>query len=280
MNENHFTVLTHANGTQTLVDSENGQAMHSRIGPEREAEMIYAAQAGIEDLLAAPGSLVNLYDVGMGTAANVIAVLSRLKDHSQGVLRIFSFELKPEGLRAALQDKKSFPFLERWRPEIEKLVGAQDGEKSQVTFIVGDTRVEWSLRVGDFYSHLENESIPSPDFIFFDFYSPKVVPELWSLESFMRLRKKIGDKASILLTYSASTPVRLHLLASGFFVGNGVSTGIKTETTVAATHFEKLTQPISKAWLRKLETSTSIADASYSVARDAVINHPQWGRAK
>ena len=37
------------------------------------------------------------------------------------------------------------------------------------------------------------------------------------------------------MTYSAATPTRVTLLLAGFYVGSGVSTGMKGETTVAAT---------------------------------------------
>ena len=55
-----FRLHAHSNGTFTLIDETNGQAMHSRIGPEREADLVYANAARIEDLLSGNGVTVQL----------------------------------------------------------------------------------------------------------------------------------------------------------------------------------------------------------------------------
>jgi tRNA U34 5-methylaminomethyl-2-thiouridine-forming methyltransferase MnmC len=274
--ETDFNLLAHANGTHTLVDAENGQAMHSRIGPEAEAKSVYADRARIEEKLRDDNDTPVLYDVGMGTGANVVAALERLKNlgGARGRLKIFSFETKPKGLRAALDRIENFPLLRPWMAELRALL-----ENGEIEFELGSVQVAWRLLVGDFYRAITEESesaergLPPPDFIFFDFYSPKVAPELWTRENFARLRKKIGENPATLFTYSAATPVRMNLLLAGFFVGEGVSTGVKNETTIAATSWALLEHPLSPAWLKKLETSTSIANSTY---KDEVRRHPQW----
>ncbi len=276
----HFTLLAHANGTHTLVDTENGQAMHSRIGPAEEARLVYADLARLERRLDSSDRTVVLYDVGMGTGANVIAAFERIQTHpeSSGHLQIYSFELKPEGLRAAIraidQSPDPFPSLRPWTPTLRRLLETDGNGESQLTFLLGAVRVTWNLRVGEFYTRMLEA--PSPDVVFFDFYSPKVVPELWSLERFQSLRGKIAERRAELYTYSAATPVRLHLLASGFYVGEGVSTGVKNETTVAATHREALTAPLPRDWLGKLDRSTSVAGPGFERAKTLARAHPQW----
>jgi tRNA U34 5-methylaminomethyl-2-thiouridine-forming methyltransferase MnmC len=274
--ETDFNLLTHANGTHTLVDRENGQAMHSRIGPEAEANLVYAERARIEEKLRGDRSSVVLYDVGMGTGANVLAVLERIRADSEcrGELRVFSFETKPEGLRTALMRIDDFPILRPWVSELHLLL-----ENGHTDIPLGPVRVTWRLCVGDFFEAIAEGrdptkvGVPPPNFVFFDFYSPKVVPELWTREKFTLLRRKIAENPASLFTYSSATPVRMNLLLAGFFVGEGVSTGVKNETTVAATSFDLLERPLGKDWLRKLETSTSIANSPY---KDEVRCHPQW----
>lgn len=268
-----FRVHAHSNGTHTLVDEENGQAMHSRIGPTLEANLVYAERARIEESLDGESASHVLYDVGMGTGANVIATLERIRSRpdARGRIEIFSFESKPEGLAAALANPETFPELAAWDETLRALL-----EKSEVRFEVGAIKVEWRLLVGDFYSRLHEAS--TPDSLYFDFYSPKVVPELWSLDHFTRLREKIGDHPARLFTYSAATPVRLHLFAAGFFVGAGASTGVKTETTIAATRFELLEAPLSPAWLSKLATSSSVSGPEFARAKCRAAANPQWAR--
>jgi len=266
-----FRIHAHANGTYTMVDTTIDQAMHSRIGPELEANLVYSDAAKIETALISGGSVHTLYDVGMGTAANVAAVLARLLKHPEalGTLRIFSFESKPDGLRTALENLEAFPLLREWDANLRALLG-----KSESRFKLGNVEIDWRLLVGDFYDTVA--SAPLPDTIFFDFYSPKVVPELWSLECFELLRKKIGPREVRLFTYSAATPVRLHLLAAGFFVGSGASTGVKTETTVAATRIDSLANPLPRTWLGKLDLSASISGPEHEAAKSIVRAHPQW----
>ena len=269
----NFRILSHANGTATLVDAENDQAMHSRIGPSLEARLVYADRARVEERLVDGRSAQVLYDVGMGTGANVVATLERIraKAGACGRLEVFSFESKPDGLRVALEHLDAFPILIDWVPHLRELLA-----KSETAFRVGDVEVRWRLVVGDFRERIADA--PAPDTIFYDFYSPKVVPELWSLEGFARLREKIGDGDGALYTYSAATPVRLHLLAAGFFVGAGASTGVKNETTIAASRFERLPEPLGREWLRKLDASASIAGEAFADAKRKALASVQWAR--
>lgn len=272
-----FKILTHPNGTKTLVDSENEQSMHSRIGPEAEAKIIYAERAAIENLLTTPESHVVLYDVGMGTAANVLAVLQKLREMGptpEGELKIFSFESKPDGLRTALAHLDDFPLLADWKTELEKIL-EDSVTRTAVSFNIENVQVQWELRSGDFYSTMLG--CPPPDVIFFDFYSPKAAPELWTQEKFTLLRNHIGAQDCALYTYSAATPVRMNLLLAGFFVGGGISTRLKNETTVAHTRFLALQNPIGEKWLRKLQTSTAPAIMQLSAeSKEKLITHFQW----
>jgi tRNA U34 5-methylaminomethyl-2-thiouridine-forming methyltransferase MnmC len=267
----NFEILRYANGTHTLVDADNQQAMHSVIGPLAEADLVYAGRARIEKKLSSDNSRIVLYDIGMGTAANVVATLNRIKrsPKSRGTLTIASFETKPEGLATVLENLELFPDLHAWKTPLRELL-----RSGETLFEVGDVNIDWRLHTGDFYACLKNA--PSPDVLYFDFYSPKVVPELWSLESFKKIRTQIGDQPALLYTYAAATPVRLHLLAAGFFVGEGGKTAVKRETTIASTRLESLESPLPRSWLRKLETSASIAGQPFASARLAASENPQW----
>lgn len=265
-----FSILTHANGTKTLVDSENHQAMHSQVGPVDEANAVYAALAKIEERLCSPDSVIRLYDVGMGTAANVLATFERILkcETASGALHVYSFELKPEGLRAALKATEDFSWLAPWRDTLLTLLNQGEARCS-----LGKVDVHWRLFVGDFYTTFH--PLPAPDFIYFDFYSPRIVPELWSLDKFQSLRDHISEKACRFFTYSAATPTRLNLLLAGFFVGRGGTTPLKNETTQAAVHYTDLESPLDAEWLRhKLKTSTRVTE---STSLEKLLAHPQWG---
>ncbi len=71
------------------------------------------------------------------------------------------------------------------------------------------------------------------------------------------------------------------LLLAGFFVGRGVSTEMKAETTVASTRLETLRFPLGPEWIEKLGHSSVKRPYGDSTAPDEEIslqirNHPQF----
>lgn len=70
------------------------------------------------------------------------------------------------------------------------------------------------------------------DAVFFDPFSPKKCPELWTLEFFDDI-KKVMRKGAVLATYSCATHVRNKLHSLGFNVSDGPVFGRKSPATVA-----------------------------------------------
>jgi tRNA U34 5-methylaminomethyl-2-thiouridine-forming methyltransferase MnmC len=211
----------------------------------------------------------------MGTGANVTATLDEIQDNFTGKseLQIESFENDLGGLALTLQNLDRFPSLANWAQLLAQLLVEKDIQ-FQVATPKGQVQVRWRLWMGDFFSVYSEAQ--APDLIYYDFYSPKAVPELWTKLRFQELRRFLGNRSTELLTYSAATPVRLALLLGGFFVGSGPRTSMKTETTVAATQFQLLKDPLDSRWRAKLDVSTSIEDHS---DRSAGHVHPQWALA-
>lgn len=266
--KNRFDWVVHSNGSFSIRDLENDQAMHSRIGPWEEANRVYAEPSRPE-LPILNGLNLVIHDVGMGTGANAIAALERVKKLAgKGSIEIHSFELKPDGIRFALSDDGTrLPFLtSEYRNIFRELL-----EKGKSEFTSGGVQVKWHLHLGDYFENLSRT--PSADLIYYDFYSPKVVPQFWTEEAFQKVLTHQDSHPFRLFTYSAATPTRLHLLLAGFFVGEGRSTGIKTETTIAASSLNLLDSPLTRDWLKKLETSSSIADHPH---KSRALKHRQF----
>ena len=82
---------------------------------------------------------------------------------------------------------------------------------------------------------------------------------MWTQSAFRLLRAHAREdgEGCTLFTYSAATPTRVSLLLGGFFVGTGIATGMKKETTVAATRRELLREPLDERWLARWERSTA-----------------------
>jgi queuine tRNA-ribosyltransferase len=95
--------------------------------------------------------------------------------------------------------------------------------------------LSWELLEGDFWERAPQASA-KPDLVFYDFFSHKTDTACWKPASFARLFELVrSERSAELFTYSASTAVRAGLLHAGFFVGAGVGTGVKKDTTVALT---------------------------------------------
>jgi queuine tRNA-ribosyltransferase len=116
------------------------------------------------------------------------------------------------------------------------------------------------------------------DIVFWDPFSPKVNPDLWTVAAFAAIRR-VANARCTLYTYSASTAVRCALLLAGWAVGMGESIGEKASTTAAAVAVTDLAQPLDRSWLARLSRRDvplpSDAPADF-IARISAM--PQFGR--
>lgn len=230
----------------TLRENISGQLMHSQVGPWREANQVYVDQSD----LSGTDPFV-LYDVGMGTAANALALIARW-DHARP-LRIVSFEKFPESLEMALSLESEFDFLKPWSGVMRELL-----DKGQVH----RESIGWNLVTEDFLQ-CDFSRLPRPDLVYFDFYSPAVCPELWTSEVFSRVRD-----ARRLVTYASNKSVRVAMLLAGLYVGKGAATSMKLETTVAGV--APVENLLDRDWLE------SLARSPKKFPMDQLRAHPQF----
>ena len=186
-------------------------------------------------------------------------------------LEVTSFEIDLAPLRLALADAAGFSFLQPFAEAANRLLA---GERWS------DGPSHWQLHLGD-AAELWRGAWPAADLIFFDPFSPASNPALWTPRAFNTLRahaRADGDGCT-LFTYSAATPTRVSLLLGGFYVGTGIATGLKKETTVAATRLELLAQPLDARWLARWERSAAQAPHGVELTeaiRLAVRGHSQF----
>lgn len=285
-----FALVRSRYGFATLKESRRGEQMHSvgavpgaEASLSSEAEWLYVKQSRLAERLRSrePRPLV-IWDVGLGAAVNAMAALrcyrevvgrarERCVERSERCeaarpLELVSFESDLNALRLALRFSAEFPHLAD--PAARAL--AERGEWRE-----GGLR--WQLREGDFLRELA--TAPVPELIFFDPFSPKTNPELWTLEAFAALFARAthaGDAGAWLFTYSASTAVRGRMLAAGFHVARGLGTGQKRETTVALTPAARSagdSYPVlGPDWLERWQRSGACIPA----LTPRILEHPQF----
>lgn len=272
-----YQIETFPNGKKSIRGLNFAESMHSAIGPWEEANLIYVGQSRLNERLKNSEILDGIeqqplvvFDLGLGIAANALALISSYQKISTiektRDLHLISFENDLEGLRFALNHIESFPFLGQSSDLVALiwerfLCGAEtQSEKRNISLQNhSGARIEWELRIGDFKQEIY-KPLPGPELIYFDFYSPKASPELWSRKIFDRLfalaSLHSNYLSSTLLTYTSSTAVRSALILAGFQVGYGTRTAAKLETTAACTLREELEFPLGREWEEHLMRSS------------------------
>ncbi len=201
-----------------------------------EARRLYVEQSRLAERLRLqagegpqPAPLV-LWDVGLGAAANAMAAIQCFEEaaafHPVRPLRLVSFENDLDSLRLACENAGSFPYLRHPAP-----AAIFEHRQWQSAEYPG---LSWQLLSGDFLERMRDAAEP-PAIIFYDMFSTKTCGDLWTLAAFGRLYAACRGEASELFTYTCSTANRAALLAAGFHVARGRSSGEKVETTIALT---------------------------------------------
>ncbi|MBI5070114.1 MAG: tRNA guanosine(34) transglycosylase Tgt [Deltaproteobacteria bacterium] len=245
-----FAVVTTASGAPSVVDREYGEVMHPVVGAAAEAERLYVAQSRLRERLAAGGEPLTLFDVGLGAAGNALAAIRAARAAPPGSARLcivsFERELGALGLACSEEGARRLGLAE------------VDGEAARALLAHGrheEERVVWRLAQGDALEQIA-AAPERADLVFWDPFSPKANPELWTLRAFALLRERCRPGAE-LFTYSTATAVRAALVLAGFTVGVGDASGPKQETTAAALAPAAPARPLGARWVARLERSSA-----------------------
>jgi len=274
MRDGDFELVTLRNGTRAVRHLGHGEVMHPSVGPWQEARALYVEQSHLAEKLQLGGPPLRVWDVGLGAGTNAVAALTCARELGQlqrRELEVVSFEIDLAPLRLALADAQGFAFLQPFAAAGSALLSGEPWSEG---------RSSWRVHLGDAAESWSRAWQPA-DLIFFDPFSPSSNPALWTPAAFAKLRAHARDdgEGCTLYTYSAATPTRVSLLLGGFFVGTGIATGMKKETSVAATRRELLAAPLDARWLARWERSAAQAPHGVDLSeeiRSAVRGHAQF----
>jgi queuine tRNA-ribosyltransferase len=264
----------------SIRDTTSGEVMHSINNPAQEAHSLYVEQSRLlERLQSVSDEPLVVWDVGLGAASNAMAAILAAESADQAAQRraltLVSFENDLDSLRLALDHAGYFKHLCHAAPR--KLLASG-------RWTNGTSSIDWLLESGDFA--IRKFAAPPPDIIFFDPFSLKTDSSLWTLSAFRELCLVCGQRPVELFTYTNSTSVRAAMLAAGFYVAKGRSTGPKAETTIglsppaaATRHAHELLGP---EWLAKWRRSGARAPFGSPEGETSwqqeVSEHPQFSR--
>ena len=238
-----------------------------------EAEALYVQQLEIPQRAANHTGPFVGWDIGLGAAANAIAVINSIPSHP---LLLLSFDLTTAPLQFALGHTDELAYLKPYRTQIESLLSNGKAEFDRVT---------WQLHLGNFPDVLGSD-LPAPDAILFDPFSPAKNPEMWTASLFERIFQLLVRPCS-LANFSRSTMFRVSLLLAGFYVGHGQAIAGKEETTIAASTLSLIRKPLDAGWLERVQRSHSAEPLWTAAYRKAPLTpstlaklraHPQFSR--
>jgi len=270
-----YRLVSLRNGAQSVHALDFGETMHPGLGPAAEAEALYVKQLRIAERLAGHAGTFVVWDVGLGAAANALALLRATTDLDTS-LQLISFDCSLAPLRFASAHRDSLGYFTGYEPMVERLI-----ETGNVQFVNRRQSVDWTAYIGDFPSLLRSDGAgwPKPDAIFFDPFSPARNPAMWTAPLFADLFAALDPaRPCSLATYSRSSMTRAAMLLAGFRVGAGRPTGLKEETTVAANAPELVSTPLDRRWLERAGRSDSAEPLRDGKYQKRPLSAETWAR--
>lgn len=245
-------VVVTRSGARAMRDRATGELMHPVVGPLVEAERLYVTPSRLASRFGEPrADPLVLLDVGLGAGSNAIAAwqLSEALPATARRLELVSFDRELSALELALHRSHAAAF------------GLEGGAGAAARRLLAEGRHEsvrgvWRLCLGDLPGSFAQVREGAADIVFWDPFSPRANPELWTLAAFTALVPFCRQGAT-LHTYSAATATRSALLLAGFSVGSGPVTGAGKRTTEAALGVGHLARPLERSFLGRLTRSSA-----------------------
>lgn len=267
-----FEVIATRGGARAMLDRRTGEIMHPLSGPIEEPRTLYLGPSRLEERLrvAGPDPLV-LLDVGLGAGSNAAAAwaLSEARAAPMRRLHILSFDRTLAALEVAL------------RPEHRASFGLAGTALAACAQLLAGRRADgastaWRVSLGELPTTLLAEPPACADVVYWDPFSPRANPDLWSVAAFGALRRLCRDGATV-HTYSGATATRTAMLLAGFAVGFGDVLSSGRQATRAATRLDDLGQPLDRRWLDRLPRSSApFSPDAPPDALDRIARLPQF----
>lgn len=208
-------------GSITYYNAEFDETYHSMSGALDEALQKHVIPS---ELMTKESAVILDVCYGLGYNSFVALAFWLEQGFEQGNLNFICLENDRKIIDLGLAQK--LPKVLNYAQSFFNEVATHPGVSCRAPYVSA------TLHIDDFRSQVQKLADASVNIVFFDPFSPKKVPELWSLEVFEELFRVMADGA-ILTTYSCARKVREALHAAGFVVEDGPCVGRKSPGTLA-----------------------------------------------
>ena len=198
-------------GSFTAFSEVAGEHYHTISGAIEEAFEKHVNALGIENGM-------HILDFCFGLGYNSIAAC---KDHTNLQITALENDIK---IIEVIKDIEI--------PDILKIEFDSFRNIAENTDVVDSNNNRIQILLGDALQRIVE--IPDGEFdrVFFDPFSPKKQPEMWSEEIFQKIYNKMKNGAK-LSTYSCAGQVRKNMISAGFKVIDGPVVGRRSPATIA-----------------------------------------------
>ncbi|MCU0565019.1 MAG: MnmC family methyltransferase [Oculatellaceae cyanobacterium Prado106] len=198
-------------GSFTFFSETFGEAFHSSQGAKTEAFQKFAAATQLAEQARKPS--LRLLDVCYGLGYNTAAALEtiwQINPHCQ--VEVYGLELDPTVPLGAIAP----PLLETWSPPLQTILQSLATSQQAQT-----PSLNAQLLLGDARQTLQQVRAIAfqADAIFFDPFSPRRCPQLWTVEFFQGVADCLASTGR-LATYSRAASVRSALQLAGLQIGS------------------------------------------------------------
>ncbi|MGI0487200.1 tRNA (5-methylaminomethyl-2-thiouridine)(34)-methyltransferase MnmD [Pantanalinema rosaneae CENA516] len=197
-------------GSFTLFSTEFGETFHSDQGARSEALLKFAQATELAHR--SQQDSLRLLDVCYGLGYNTAAALETIWSVNPDCrVEVVGLELDATVPRAAIVP----PLIDAWTPTTQAILRTIALEHHCTT-----PRLQAQLFLGDARQTIQALATSGflADAIFFDPFSPRRCPQLWTVEFFTQVARCLSPTGK-LATYSRSACVRSAMLAAGFKIG-------------------------------------------------------------
>lgn len=225
-------------GSSTLYSDQFSQFYHNPNGAATESLYVFFQTSGLLKFLKKASSLA-VFEVGFGTGLNFLLLADILKEQQINIpVKFYSIEAFPVDQETANKFDFKNHIKHRELDQVLPKVFKELKPGMNVLKPIDDLDLELNLFHGTF-EEFNIEGLHA-DFIFHDPFSPEVNAELWSLDTFTKLRSFSGS-GTVLATYCAASKARGAMCAAGWFVAKAQGALGKREMTIASLSEDKLT---------------------------------------
>lgn len=197
-------------GSFTFFSEAFHEAFHSHLGAKQEAFLKFAQATNLA--AKAEQSSIRLLDVCYGLGYNTAAALEVIWTVNPDCqVTLYGLELDVSVPQAAIAP----PLIDSWSSPVQEILKAIAQQQHYTTAALNAT-----LLIGDARQTIQQlcQINFQADAIFFDPFSPRRCPQLWTVEFFTLVAQCLAPSGN-LATYSRSASVRSAMRSAGLQIG-------------------------------------------------------------